>query len=762
MQWSNVKLIFAREMRDQMRDRRTLFTVAVLPIILYPLMGMAMLQVSQFMREHPTDIWVVGADNLPASPALIVDGKISETFATSKDRQLLNLIASNEDDREFKSLIQSFKEAPAAHGSHLIDQLLEEEMVRRNVDLAVVIPAKIESPQMIDPDSPSPRQPKIYIFHNSAQDKSKIAATRFSEVIETWQSNFVSDVLHQNEVPQTLIRGVAITNSDVADEAGVSAAMWSKILPFIVMIWSLTGAFYPAIDLCAGEKERGTFETLLSSPAKRSEIAIGKLMTVISFSMATALLNLLSMAFTGLFVYSRMAGTIGGMAGLSVGPPPVAAILWLVIALIPISALFSAVALAAAAFARSSKEGQYYLVPLMMISMPLMMIPMLPAAKLDLGTSLIPVSGLMLLLRGLIEGQYEQSLQFFAPVCGVTLLCCWLAVRWVIYQFNSETVLFRASERFGVGAWVKQIARQRSDLPGVGSAVLCCVVILVLSFFVSFSLGGVPTTFLAFSKMTVIQLLTTVLVPALFMAIILSKNPRKALRLNRCSVPVACAAIIMAICFHPLFMAFRELVMIVYPMSADMSGFEIVFEKIMADAPGVWAILLVMAVTPAVFEEIAFRGFILSGLEGLKNKWQAIALASLFFGLSHSIIQQSVITGVVGVILGIVAVQSRSILPCILYHVTHNGLTILLSMAQSNRVESSPILSQFLHSPDGIGYQYTLLATIVMGALAIGLLVWFLRFPSPQENDASQSDIANNAEDSDDDLECIVLNANIR
>ena len=343
------------------------------------------------------------------------------------------------------------------------------------------------------------------------------------------------------------------------------------------MIWSLTGAFYPAIDLCAGEKERGTFETLLSSPAKRSEIAMGKLMTVISFSMATALLNLLSMAFTGIFVYSRLAGGIGGLA---IGPPPISAMLWLVIALIPISSLFSAVALAAAAFARSSKEGQYYLVPLMMISMPLMMIPMLPAAKLDLGTSLIPVTGLMLLLRGLIEGQYEQSLQFFAPVCGVTIVCCWLSVRWVIHQFNSETVLFRASERFSVGAWVGQIARQRSEMPSVGSALLCCVMILVLSFFVSFSLGGAPSNFLSFSKVTIVQLLTTVLVPALFMAVMLSKNPFKSLRLNLCSIPVACAAVVMAICFHPLFMAFRELVFIIYPMTGDMSGFEAVFTNI--------------------------------------------------------------------------------------------------------------------------------------------------------------------------------------
>ena len=734
MKWSNVKLIFSREMRDQMRDRRTLFTVAVLPIILYPLMGMAMLQVSQFMREHPTDIWIVGADNLPESPALIVDGKVNSKFASEKDQQLMQLIASQEEDREFKSLIQNFKATPEAHGSRLIDQLLEEQMASRNVDLAVVIPSIIDSPQMIDAKDTSGAQPKIYIFHNSAKDKSKIAAQRFRAVVEAWQKTFVANVLHENEVPQTLVRGVAVTSSDVADKAGVSAAMWSKLLPFIVMIWSLTGAFYPAIDLCAGEKERGTFETLLSSPAKRSEIAIGKLMTVISFSMATALLNLLSMAFTGLFVYSRLTG---GMGGLAMGPPPLSALLWLVIALIPISGLFSAVALAAAAFARSSKEGQYYLVPLMMISMPLMMIPMLPAAKLDLGTSLIPVSGLMLLLRGLIEGQYEQSLQFFAPVCGVTLLCCWLSVRWVIYQFNSETVLFRASERFGVGAWVKQIASQRSELPSVGNALLCCIMILVLSFFVSFSLGGVPDSFLSFAKVSTAQLVTTVLVPALFMAVILSKNPRKSLRLNACSVPIACAAVVMAICFHPLFMVFREFVMVVYPLTADMTGFESTFSNILAGAPGMWAILLVMAILPAVVEELAFRGFILSGLESLKNKWQAIAIASLFFGLSHSILQQSIITGVVGVILGIVAVQTRSIIPCILYHATHNSLTVLLSQTQSHHVDGSPILRHVLQSPENVGYEYNIGATIVMGALACGLLAWFIKFPTVNQQKSS-------------------------
>ncbi len=70
MNWSNVKLIFLREVRDQLRDRRTLFTIAVLPLLLYPLLGMSFLQISQFMHERPTPIWIVGAQYLPAEPPL--------------------------------------------------------------------------------------------------------------------------------------------------------------------------------------------------------------------------------------------------------------------------------------------------------------------------------------------------------------------------------------------------------------------------------------------------------------------------------------------------------------------------------------------------------------------------------------------------------------------------------------------------------------------------------------------------------------------
>src|SRR5687768_12180382 len=97
MKWSNVKLIFLREGRDQLRDRRTLFTIVVLPVLLYPLMGMVMMQMAQFMQEHPTKILIDGADSLPDSPPLLVKsdkGKLyfhADNIRATRDQKLLDV-----------------------------------------------------------------------------------------------------------------------------------------------------------------------------------------------------------------------------------------------------------------------------------------------------------------------------------------------------------------------------------------------------------------------------------------------------------------------------------------------------------------------------------------------------------------------------------------------------------------------------------------------------------------------------------------------
>ena len=138
MKWRNVNLIFSRELRDQLRDRRTLFTVAVMPMLLYPLMGMAMLQVGQFMREHPTKAWLVGVESLPQSPNLMIDGKINPDLLNEHERELLNVRLADVEDQQLNRLIDQFwDQAKLKQSAELMDQLIQQEMHRRDVEVAV-------------------------------------------------------------------------------------------------------------------------------------------------------------------------------------------------------------------------------------------------------------------------------------------------------------------------------------------------------------------------------------------------------------------------------------------------------------------------------------------------------------------------------------------------------------------------------------------------------------------------------------------------
>ena len=729
MKWKNVKLILSRELRDQLRDRRTLFTVLVMPLLLYPLLGAALLQVSQFSREHPTRVWVVGVDNLPDAPLLIHGDQIHEEFLKAAGQPEIEVVLGEDDQKILAIVNDLISSDPVSKRADLVKKLMQQELELRDSDLAILISGQIETERSQGVETVS-SIPQILLFSNSAKDKSTIAAQRLGQILNKYKQNLLLKSLGQKNGETRAPENFQVVHADVADEKWKQAATWSKILPFVVMIWSLTGAFYPAVDLCAGEKERGTFETLLSSPALRSEIAIGKLLTVIIFSITTSLLNLLSMGFTGIFVISRISAQLADQQTATVatlGMPPVSSLMWLILALIPISALFSAVALAAASFAKSSKEGQYYLVPLMMISMPLMMLPMMPAAKLDLGSSLIPVSGLMLMLRGLIEGRYSDVIPYVGPVVAVTLICCWMAIRWVVIQFSRESVIFVPSERFSIEVWLKQIMRERGELPFASQAILCGILILVIKFFVSLG-ATVPTSFFDFGRQTIILLVSSVAVPAVMMAMFLTRNPIKSLRLRRCSIPVACAAVLLAICLHPCVSWITQVVLRMYPPGADLAFAEQIMSMVMADAPGLWAILLVLALAPAVFEELAFRGFVLSGLQSLRSDVKAILLSAVLFGAAHSILQQSIITFFVGCTLGFIAIKTNSLIPCILYHFTHNSISACIPMDWMHG--GNPVFQWVLNRAADGGVHYSTVPALLMTLVGAALLVWFWKLPT--------------------------------
>lgn len=341
MKWANVKWIYLREVRDQLRDRRTLFTIAVLPILLYPLLGMTFLQVAQFSREHATPVLLLGADSLPESPRLLHEGKFSNEFASERDAKLFKLtVETGLPEGVSLAELRSWSEQQIQNGTYDAVVYFPDAFAEKLNEFRTRMQGEQNETESPRHDATEDVIPEPELFVNTASDKSRMARDRVDSVLARWRESIVVDNLRDRRIPPVATRPFKVVSTDVARERSRRAAVWSKILPFIVLIWALTGAFYPAIDLCAGEKERGTLETLLCSPAQRSEIAWGKLLTIMTFSMATSVLNLLSMGVTGAFIVSRIA-MLGGDATtkLAVGSPPPTALLWLLLALIPLSAL---------------------------------------------------------------------------------------------------------------------------------------------------------------------------------------------------------------------------------------------------------------------------------------------------------------------------------------------------------------------------------------------------------------------------------------
>jgi len=744
MKWSNVRLIFQRELRDQLRDRRTLFTIAILPLLLYPLLGMIFLQIAQFRRERPTRVLVIGADALPDSPGLIKGGSFSNEFCTASEIRMLKLNVDGDlPDNPSNPAGNSSKAGVGNVSQDRLHALAQARIEAGDYDAVLYFPAdfgeKLSKYRelLAAKSDPSAQQigaavkvPEPKILVNAASDRSQIARRRVAAVLERWRAEVVRHNLVENKIPLEATRPFQVVDADVSEEVSRRAAVWSKILPFVVLIWALTGAFYPAIDLCAGEKERGTLETLLSSPAQRGEIVWGKLLTVMTFSMATSVLNLASMGLTGLLILKQISGMGMTAETFRLGPPPLSSVGWLLLAIIPISALFSALSLAIAAFARSSKEGQYYLIPLLLITLPLMMLPLLPATELDLGTSLIPITGVMLVLRTVIEGQYLEALRYVIPVTAVTGICCLFAIRWAAAQFNNESVLFRESERWGLKLWVRHLVRDRGETPTAGEAVLCGLVLLVIVFFTRLT-AAPPTAWGPIFRSTIVTQLALIATPALLMTIMLTRSPKKTLMLQmpkrRLAIP---AAFCLALFLHPSVMLMHQWIHRLYPMSEEVVRALKPLEEMMMGQP-LLLILFAFALLPAICEELAFRGFILSGLRQMGRKWPAILLSSIFFGVTHGMLQQSLAACMLGMVIGFIAVQTGSLLPAIVFHFTHNSLTIVSQRLDPQVVSSNPLLGWIFELQHGgqIGYQRLFL--LVSAAAAICILMWLRRLSQP-------------------------------
>lgn len=810
IQWKNIKLILMRELRDQLRDRRTLFMVAILPLLLYPAMGIGMVQMTVMFSEQPRNVVLLGAKDLPQHPQLLEgDRFVSNWFMNPADAEKLRVITDAQGAGDDLSDIDSEEREKLLEQAHKLevdlklhqqlldtwDQLqvrlsqiqkkldqhpkqnqkeptegdtqseekqqlvqeqkklgtekieLAEQITQSNARLSKqfaesqiqvlilfppnlskeleLVSQKLARHEPIDFDPAVSLRPLV--LENTADEKSRLAFTRVQEALDAWENAILRDRLSRARLPENLPNPINPDVIDLAQDDQLAANLWSKLFPALLIIMAATGAFYPAIDLGAGEKERGTMETLLISPARRTEIVLGKFLTVMIFSVSTALLNLASMGFTG----KHMVNVAGSGALSKIGDlsfPSASALFWIVILLIPLSALFSALCLSLATFARSSKEGQYYLTPLLMVTLGLTVFCLSPAVEINAFYSMMPIVGVALLLKGMLLSAvnagalYVYAIPVLVSSIGYSLLALW----WAIDQFQREDVLFREAERFELGLWLKHLMRTKDALPSFAEAGFCFVIIMLLQFAVMNTMRDAiltaPESMRAVRSMQLlmIQQLAIIATPALIMGIMLTTSVRKTFRLFLPSWGFWGVGLLLPFMLHPLSLELSASLQWFFPKLPP--GAAAIIKEMSDPNQSLWFILLAFAIAPGICEEIAFRGFMLSGFGRRGRVWLAVILSSVTFGVMHQIPQQVFNATLMGLALGLVAVHSRSLFPGIAFHMIYNSLSVFRERIPE-KWEPTHGLQYFVSmQPEGLRYSWPLL--VLCTVVAFLLLRW--------------------------------------
>ncbi|HET6324109.1 MAG TPA: ABC transporter permease subunit/CPBP intramembrane protease [Planctomycetaceae bacterium] len=780
----NVRLVFLREVRDQIRDRRTLFMIVVLPLLLYPGLAIGMVQISFLFKEQPRTIVLLGTENLPAEPSLIRDNHFdAQWFASREDVDKLRVIhdgppdpstaSSSADKAEAESnaaLLQegqglavkaeqleglqrkqdaAQKDRNTSEAEQLGEQILalKEELAEQfsasKIQVLIIAPKGLKQEverinralsdrgKAAALDAGDLKKARLLVVQNSADEKSAFAYQRVRLVLTAWEQRILQERLSEAKLPATLAKPVDPELLDVAIARQVSASLWSKLFPTLLIIMAVTGAFYPAVDVAAGEKERGTMETLLISPAARSEIVLGKFFTVVTFSVSTVLLNLLSMGITGRYLISLARNeALTRMGADSLAFPGPWEMMWLILLLLPLSAFYSAISLALATFARSTKEGQYYLTPLLLVTLGLTMFCLSPVVEIDPFYSILPVVGPALLLKEVLASPGSSApLVYGIPVLVTSIAYSLAGLWWAISMFNREDVLFREAERFDVRLWIRHLLRDKESTPSFAEAGLCFVLLMMLQFVaVRFLRGGVvvndgridPGSTL---RLLLIQQMVFVGSPALFMGIMLTTSVARTFRLRLPNFRYLVVACVLPFAVGPLSVALQNWLQTWFfpPLPKPVTD----LMQTLGD-PGLplWFLFLAMAVAPGICEELAFRGFVLSGFARSARPGVAITLSAVAFGIFHIIPQQVFNATLMGLLLGLIAIRSRSLLPGVLFHITYNAIETIRVRAGDSLVET-PVVKWFVTSGQSeIGYNSLALGTA--GVIATVLIAWLI------------------------------------
>ncbi|MBI2380852.1 MAG: ABC transporter permease [Gammaproteobacteria bacterium] len=396
--------VLRKELLELSRDRRTLIFTILMPTLIMPVLmaafGFATAMMMKKAQDEELSYALFGAEHAPA---------LVQRLAQTKGFRRVEL-----DSQE------------------AIRPAIKDERIR----FALVIPADFQGTVL------ARRQAAVEFHYNSAVS-IKLLEKRVKDIVGGYGTELRQGLYselglkaEQQAFAETPVRLVERSTADEREDLGEKLG---GLLPYILFFVCLTGAMYPAIDLGAGEKERGTLETLLLAPLPRGQLVLAKFSVLFLSGLTAALLSVTSLGLWLVFFGQAMAV---GVLQKILGSLGLIDFLLLVLMLAPLAAIYASLLLSLSIYAKSFKEAQSYMSPLVMLMIVPIVASLLPGVELNWAWALVPITNIALAMKELLKGTVDYAM--LAVILGSTTVLAGALLAFCRWWFSREEVLFRS------------------------------------------------------------------------------------------------------------------------------------------------------------------------------------------------------------------------------------------------------------------------------------------------------------------------------
>lgn len=624
MNYRQLGTLYKKEILDVIRDKKTILTMVVLPILLYPLLFLVIMQVmTMVMEEQEASTYYIAYDNV-----------------SEEHKQALNdWIAGEEDELEY-----ILEEKKSDHP--------QEDLKNENIDAYITVE---ETESQIE-----------YVIHYMfANTNSNTAAGMLEEEIESYSIRVAEEnVMKQGLDVNKVLYPVVATMDDQSSNESSIGSLFGGFIPFLLVTSIVMGCIYPAIDATAGEKERGTLETLLTLPVGNMELIASKFLSVATIAVFSVFMNVLSMGGVVMYLYSTMTALSDGATDLDLGSF-IPAILITVLCVIAFSLFISAITMIVCSFAKSFKEANNYVTPISLVVMLVSYVGLIPTIELNETMALMPVANICLLVKDLLVFKYDFTL--IALVLLSNIIYAFISV-WILGKiYNSESILFGESFS-GVKLFELRKNIKKGSMPSVQESILIMVVALLLMVYV----GGMVSVSAPPAIGLIVQQSFIGVLPILA-AIYIKADMKITFSLKLPKIKDLLGAIILGIGGICLNLVTSSLLSMAFP-----SDSEVLNEQYMQILDGISFVpgVLLMALVPAVCEELMYRGYMFTAFKDRMSLPKAIVIVSLLFGVSHMSMIKILPTALLGAALAYMICKSGSIVTSVLIHFLNNAFAV--------------------------------------------------------------------------------------